>query len=690
METNNTTMQKPVIFFCLIIYLIFSCEDQPTQKVIRTPVPSNNIRNYLITQAGDITGNALKSLQNKDDWKDIKDDRYQELVEMLGLVNMPLEGERSPLNIKKTGSIQMDGYRIEKLYYESLPGLYVPANLYIPDNITEAVPAILYQCGHSRTQKVHYQAHPRRYAQLGFVCLIVETIQWGEVYGEHWGCYSKGWFNWYSKGYTPAGVETWNGIRGLDLLSQMSEVDPSKLGVTGISGGGALTWYIAAIDQRIKAAATVCGNSNLESHIRTRTIDEHCDCMMPVNTYLRDFHDIGALIAPRPLFIAQADRDGMNTIESSIEVYESLKDFYALFDAEKDINFISTPGGHSYHPNSRKAIFSFFINHLMDKNIPADKIADVDESPDAMLSEEKLKVYIDGIPTNDITTLIQDSFISKPAAPEIKSVGDLEAYRNEVVALLKEHTFYGFPETPIPLDSKIELRALDGSAFGSEKYSFNTEEGWRIKLDIRYRNPRDEKRPLMIVLRSPDEKRWDSEGFISHLDNQWNIAYLEVRGIGEFGWATELQWHVRRASAWTGRTIASMRIYDVLRAIEFAGELADVDPVQIGLAARGEMASIALYTALLNGNCKTLILQNPPASLDVPSNPDGRGEALELLNVLQITDINQVPALLHPTQTYIVGNMPKSYQWSLNTLERLDLNGQLVVVNHLSKARPCK
>ena len=678
-------MQKPAIFFCLIIFLFFSCEDQPTQKVTRKPAPSNNIRNYLINQASDITDNALKSVQNIDDWKNIKDDRYQELVGMLGLVDMPIEGKRSPLNVKKVGTIQMDGYRIEKLYYESLPGLYVPANLYIPDNITKPVPAILYQCGHSRTQKVHYQAHPRRYAELGFVCLIVETIQWGEVYGEHWGCYSKGWFNWYSRGYTPAGVEVWNGIRGLDLLSAMPEVDSDKLGVTGISGGGALTWYIAAIDQRIDAAATVCGNSNLESQIRTRTIDEHCDCMMPINTYLRDFHDIGALIAPRPLFIAQADRDGMNTIESSIEVYESLKNFYTLFDAEKDINFISTPGGHSYHPNSRKAIFSFFMNHLMDKDIPPDEIADVDESPDAMLSNEDLEVFIGGPPADDITTIIQDSFISKPAAPEIKSVRDLEAYRNKVVALLKEHTFYGFPETPIPLASKRELRALDGAAFGSEKYSFNTEEGWRIKLDIRYRNPRDEKRPLMIVLRSPDEKRWDSEGFISNLDKEWNIAYLEVRGIGEFGWAQELQWHIRRASAWTGRTIASMRVYDVLRAIEFAGELADVDPKQIGLAARGEMSSVALYTALLNGNCKTLILQNPPGSLDVPSNPDGRGEALELLNVLQIIDINQVPALLHPTKTFIVGDMPESYQWSLNTLERLNLKRHVIAVKDVSK-----
>ena len=682
-------MFRSILFFIILPLLYLSCENQVAQQETTSAekIPNNNIRNYLVNEATKITKNALKGIERINDWEQIRDERYTEMIQMLSLANMPLDGERPPLNVKKVGTIQMDGYRIEKLYYESLPGLYVPANLYIPDNITEPAPAILYQCGHSRTQKVHYQPHPKRYAELGFVCLIVETIQWGEVYGEHWGCYSKGWFNWYSMGYTPGGVETWNGIRGLDLLSALPEVNPEKLGVTGISGGGALTWYIAAIDPRIKAAATVCGNSTLEAQICTRTIDGHCDCMMFNNTYLRDFHDIGALIAPRPLFIAQADRDGLNKVEASIEVYDELKNFYALFGAEDDIEFISTPGGHSYHPNSRKAIFSFFIQHLMDKNIAPEEIADVSEAPEDLLSEEELKVYVDGPPLDDITTKIQDEFIVKPSSHEINTLDELEIFRNQVVDLLQERTFNGFPADPQDFDEKMEFRTLDRAAYGSEIYSFNSEEGWRLKLDIRYRSPRDGKRPLMIVLRNPEEKRWDSEAFIGELNNGWNIAYLEVRGIGEFGWAPELQWHVRRASAWTGRTIASMRVYDLLRAVEFAGKLPDVDPDQIGIGARGEMASIALFSAMVDGKIKTLILKDPPSTLDVTSNPDGRGEALEMLNVLQITDVNQLPALIYPTQIYIVGNIPESYQWSTSTLEQLELKGQIVPIEDLKEIK---
>jgi cephalosporin-C deacetylase-like acetyl esterase len=509
-----------------------------------------------------------------------------------------------------------------------------PADLYIPDKVTTPVPAILYQCGHSRTQKVHYQPHARRFAELGFVCLIVETIQWGEVYGEHWGCYARGWFNWYSRGYTPAGVETWNGIRGLDLLSELTYVDSEKLGVTGISGGGALTWYIAAIDPRIKAAATVCGNSTMESQICTRTIDGHCDCMMFINTYQRDFHDLGALIAPRPLYIAQADRDGLNTVESSRQVYDSLKSFYSMFNAEDNIEFISTPGGHSYHPNSRKAIFSFFIKHLMEESIPPAEIEDVTDDEEVLLSAEELQVYVGGPPSDDRTTTIQDSFIKTPAPPDFRNVDELTNYRDKVISLLRQKTFGAFPENPVPFEEESIFRTLDRAAYGSEIFSFNSEEGWRLKIDLRYRQPRDSKKPLMIVIRNPGEQRWDSESFISGLNENWNIAYLEVRGVGEVGWAPELQWHVRRASAWTGRTLASMRIYDLLRTIEFARSLPDVDPGQIGIAARGEMASVALFAALLDGQCKSLLLKEPPATLNTPSNPNGRGEALELLNVL--------------------------------------------------------
>ncbi len=352
---------KVIRLTAILILLAHGIDAQPI-PFLTDPVPdqANNIRQYLIRVASEITEGSLAGIRSKEDWENIRSDHYDKLVEMLSLEDMPLTRERPPLNVKVTGTVKMKGYRIEKLYYESLPGLYVVANLYIPNDIKKPTAAILYQCGHSFTQKVHYQEHARKFAQLGFVCLITETIQRGEVRGVHHGCYAKGWFQWYSRGYTPAGVEVWNAIRGIDLLAARPEVDPERIGVTGISGGGAMSWFIAAIDPRVKAAAPVCGNSTIQSHILTRTVDGHCDCMFPVNTYGFDMQDIGALITPKPLLIAQADRDGLNTIESVRKVYYDLRELYKLYDAGDKISLVETPGGHSYHPVSRKAIFSFF------------------------------------------------------------------------------------------------------------------------------------------------------------------------------------------------------------------------------------------------------------------------------------------------------------------------------------------
>jgi len=114
-----------------------------------------------------------------------------------------------------------------------------------------------------------------------------------------------------------------------------------------------------------------------------------------------------------------------------------------------------------------------------------------------------------------------------------------------------------------------------------------------------------------------------------------------------------------------------MQVYDVLRCIEFCRTLDGVDPEKIGIAARDDMAVVAMYAALLDGKCETLILKNPPASQDEASRPDGRGPAVEMLNCLRITDLCQLPALLAPAEIKFIDEIPKSYKWSEELLARL-------------------
>lgn len=670
-------MMKPV--FCLIAMgmvasLTFSCSND-----VEPGKESNNIRAYLVSAAADITEHSLPAEITLSEWQKSLPHRQKEFAEMMGLPDPEDRQHRTPLNVKVTGILQQEGYRIEKLYYESLPGLYVRANLYVPDSAGKKCPAIVYVCGHSPTQKVNYQAHPRKFAQLGFVCLIIETIQYGEVCGEHWGCYARGWFNWYSRGYSPGAVELWNAVRGIDLLVSRPEVDAQNLGVTGISGGGAQSWYIGAYDTRVKAVAPVCGASTLKAQITTRTIDGHCDCMMPVNTFRRDFTDIGALIAPRALLVGQADRDGLNQIESVRELVSRIGKIYALYDASGNIGLVESPGGHSYHPETRERIFQFFMAHLKGRDLTREEIGDIELSPENLVSAEDLRVYTDGPPPGDRTTTIQNSFIALHRSPVITSAESLKLYRDSVKNYLSARTFGAFPDAGPSFAQVLEFRTQDDGKFGEDIYSFVSEQGWRLKVDIHWAHPKDSLSPLVIVLRNADEERWASEAYANGVAGNRNVAYFETRGVGEAGWAPGLQWHIRRASAWTGRTIASMQVYDVMRCMEFCRTLPGVDRARISLAARDEMGSVALYAALMDGKCESVILKDPPETQDQAGSPDGRGPALEMLNCLRVTDVYEIPALLDPTRVLFVGKIPVSYTWSADVLQKT--GGQFTVLS---------
>src|SRR5262249_26063912 len=181
----------------------------------------------------------------------------EQFLDMLGLWPLP---ERTPLHATVTGTLERGGVVIEMLHYQSRPGLYVSANLYRPKDAPAGrrLPAILYVGSHSRRgrdgNKTAFQDHGLWFGSHGYVCLVVDTLQLGEVAGKHHGTHNLGRFWWQDRGYTPAGVECWNGIRGIDYLCSRPDVDAGRIGVTGISGGGATTVWVAATDDRVAVA----------------------------------------------------------------------------------------------------------------------------------------------------------------------------------------------------------------------------------------------------------------------------------------------------------------------------------------------------------------------------------------------------------------------------------------------------
>lgn len=637
-----------------------------------------NIIEYLCREASKITQKSLSDLKDPEYWRRTKTRRREQFIEMLGLSDYLSREEYFRPTLEVTGVIECDDYVIKKVHFQSLPSLYVTGSLYVPEGVKGQKPAVLYLCGHAMNQKFHYQFHGHKFAKLGFVTLMIETIQKGEIRGHHHGTYHYGWFYWYSLGYTPAGVEVWNAIKALDILQSMPEVDPDHIGVTGISGGGAMSWFTAAVDERIKAVAPVCGTATIKSHVCKRTIEGHCDCMFWINNYMWDLTDVGALIAPRPLLIASAIRDWIFDIESVRLIYRKLKRLYEMLGVPDNIVLVETPGGHSYHEMSRCMIYKWFLKHLKGVDKSLEELREFDREPIPEKSLDELKVFKE-VPLDEKVTTVQEWFIEPVKPPKISSIHELKEHKTSLSILLYEKTFNVFPEKPCDLNVEVELVQESESWLGYW-IGFTPEESWRLHMHIFKPIEAKGSVPVLMFLARTARNLYFGDELLRGLSREWARAIVEVRGIGETSWSPDLQWFIRRAAMLTGRTITSMRIYDALRALEVVNSLDWVQRDKIAIMGSGEMAVVALYTALLREDLKAVILHDPPPTHRIPSNPDGTGAIIELLNVLRYTDLPYVAGLLWPTELVFLGPRPNTYSWAEELYVKLGPPG---VVRHI-------
>src|SRR5882757_4408079 len=329
-----------------------------------------------------------------ENWPARQTEMRQQLQRMLGLDPWPA---RSDLHPVITGTVDGDGFVVEKLQFQSLPGLYVTGNLYRPKEVTKPLPTILYVCGHasvvedgvSMGNKTGYQHHGVWFARHGYVCLVIDTIELGEIHGEHHGTYKEGRWWWPARGYTPAGVEAWNGMRALDYLETRPEVDRTKFGVTGRSGGGAYSWWIAALDERIKVAVPTAGITTLKNHVLDGAIEGHCDCMFHVNTERWDFDRVAALLAPRPLLIANTDSDSIFPLDGVMEIYNRTRALYRTLGQEDHIGVQISEGPHKDTQPLNTGAFNWLNRFLKG----ADRMDLIDEPARKALEPRVLRVF---------------------------------------------------------------------------------------------------------------------------------------------------------------------------------------------------------------------------------------------------------------------------------------------------------
>jgi dienelactone hydrolase len=403
------------------------------------------LTDYFRTETAAIAGRCLADIRSLDDWLSRRGEYKRQLQEMLGLWPMP---ERTDLKPVITGTVEEADFKVEKLYFQALPKLYVTANLYLPKKLERPAPAILYVCGHSRVitngvscgNKAGYQRHGTWFARNGYVCLMIDTVQLGEIQGRHHGTFSDRQWWWNSRDYTPAGVEAWFGIRTLDYLCSRPEVDKDRIGMTGRSGGGSYTWTVAALDERVKVAAPIAGITDLRNQVVDGSIEGHCDCMFFLNTYRWDFPQVAALVAPRPLLIGNSDKDNLFPLDGVVRLYNETRRIYQLYGKAGELGLLITEGPHADTQDLQVPVFRWF-NRFLKGQSPLIEMAARDLFP-----PEQLRVF-DKLPEDQVNTRIDESFVPKATQPgPHASPAQAKQRQEEYRMALRAKVFAGWPE----------------------------------------------------------------------------------------------------------------------------------------------------------------------------------------------------------------------------------------------------
>jgi len=412
------------------------------------------IQAHLAGLSAEFSKRFLTDVTSAEDWWTLRPRYRREYLYMLGLWPIP---ERTPLEATVTGELRGEGFVVEKLSYQSRPGLYVTANLYRPAGGEEGErrPAVLYVCGHSPRgrdgNKTAFQSHGIWFARHGYVCLVVDTLQLGEIAAVHHGTYNEERWWWHSRGYNPAGVESWNGIRGIDYLVSRPDVDPERIAVTGISGGGAVAFWVAAADDRVSVAVPVSGMADLPSYVADRVVDEHCDCMFLHNTFEWPWTRIAALVAPRPLLFVNNDRDALFPMDANERVSARLERLWALFGAGDLVDSVVSLGGHAYRADIRRAAHRFVRTHLTGDGRPVldseiDLVTGSDDEARHPIPPGKLRVFPTDadLPADQVNTTIDRSFVPM-AEVALPTPETFDEWRAALLDELRRVTFRDLP-----------------------------------------------------------------------------------------------------------------------------------------------------------------------------------------------------------------------------------------------------
>jgi len=533
--------------------------------------------------------------------------------------------KKTPLNPKITGMLQRNGYRIEKILFESRPSCMVSANLYVPDKISDKAPGVIAPCGHSENGKACdlYQAFCQRLAQSGFVVLIYDPFNQGErdqyallterepvrsccpahnMMGKQLELLGEFFGMW----------RVWDGIRALDYLLTRPEVDPKRIGLTGNSGGGTLTTWLWAVEDRFTMAAPGCFVTTFLHNLENELPADNEQYPPGVIGGGLDMADFFIVQAPKPVILLGQKYDYFDR-RGFLETYEELQKIYGILKApKKNLSYNLGPQGHGYSVHNQEAMVEFFCRHAKMKPVKVEETEVIDEkelyaTPDGNVIRAGSK------PIYEMIAEKADELVNKR-----KSLG-VATLKNRLKKLLNITEIYS------PYYRILRPTNIDGQTFA--RYAIETESSIQAIMKKRMENPQysysldvDETIHLYLPHLSSEEDIKNDPLAVS-LKKSHELYAFDVRGFGEsmpedinqFLHPYGMDYMFHGHGILLDKSYLGRRVYDVLTTITL---LEEEGAKAVHLYGRGQGAIIALFAGVLHDNIASVTLKNAPVSYD--------------------------------------------------------------------------
>lgn len=626
--------------------------------------------NYLLRLASEATERRLirlNAIRDAADFKTWQETNRKKFLELIG----GLPEERTPLHAQVVGEFAREGYVVRKVIFESLPEFYVTANLYVPTTGQPPYPAVLTPCGHSENGKAYdiYQHLFIGLVKRGYVVLSYDPLGQGERL-QYWdfvfnrpiftAYHGMAGIQEYLLGQNLARYFIWDGIRALDYLSSLPQVDADRIGVTGNSGGGTLTTYISMLDPRVKAASIVTFITSIPKKIEARDLDAESDPEQDIPGLLAagiDHTEFIGMIAPRPVQIGAATRDFF-PIEGTRQTFSEVQALYKKLGVPERVRMVEFDHRHMYSQPLREATYAWFDRWLKG-------IENVTPEPEILTEKD---AALQCTPTGQVLTSLGGKTVYSFNHARAEELGKQLAlrrrdpsFRKELLAAVREQLALPSATTQPRLQ---KITATEAGNLIIEKLLLETEAGIVVPTRLIRAKDRSDRLPAVVYLRDRQGEQ-DSPALFSALARQGRlVAVADVRGFGET-WApatvretSQNYYHPRDgkdadftyAAYFLGRSLLGMRVWDALNVAGYVRSRSDVDSQHLVIVGRGWAGLVALFAAALDPAIGGVAAEGVPASYEAIASAELYAQPVSLLlpGVLLNFDLEDVFSALAP------------------------------------------